>query len=200
MDTCYLRRLYECCGIQCCEEIQQQELTLQDMQTRILPQQSLPLYRLRPAIKLLKKIRKILKITIHIHERDAHRQMRHQLQEQSIAGTTRTIWHHNKHNWCCRCHGPSCIYDQLLILNYISIRQNAFIVHMFRSQRILSLYICLVITYQTHLYVQSDFSLSTLGSLDYQDVERFSSGWNQTLLFCSRFVKIHLCNSWNYSV
>lgn len=101
MNTCYLRRLYECC-----EEIQQQELTLQDMQTRILPQQSIPLYRLRPAIKLLKKIRQILKITIHIHERDAHRQMRHQLQEQRAQYGT-TI---NTH-WCCRCHGPSCIYD-----------------------------------------------------------------------------------------
>lgn len=74
MDTDYLRMLYEYC-----QEIQQQELTLQDMQTRILPQQSLPLYRLRPTIELLKKIRKILKKTIHIHERDAHRKMQNQL-------------------------------------------------------------------------------------------------------------------------
>lgn len=101
MDTGYLRMLYACC-----EEIQQQELTLQDMQTRILPQQSLPLYRLRPAIELLKKIRKILKLTIHIYERDAHRQMQHQLQEQlAHYGTTINT------NWCCRCHGPSFIYD-----------------------------------------------------------------------------------------
>ena len=76
MDTSYLRMLYECC-----EEIQQQELTLQDMQTRILPQQSLPLYCLHPTIEFLKKKIKILKITIHIHERDAHRKMQHQLQE-----------------------------------------------------------------------------------------------------------------------
>lgn len=101
MDTGYLRMLYEYC-----QEIQQQELTLQDMQTRIFPQKSLPLYHLCPTIELLKKIRKILKITIHIHERDAHRKMQHQLQEQLAQfGTTINT------NWCFRCHGPSCIYD-----------------------------------------------------------------------------------------
>ncbi len=91
MDTGYLRLLYACC-----EEIQQQELTLQDMQTRILPQQSMSLYRLRPAIELLKRIRKLLKLTIHIYETDGHRQMRHQLQEQLAQyGTTINT------NWCC---------------------------------------------------------------------------------------------------
>lgn len=101
MDTDYLRMLYEYC-----QEIQQQEITLQDMQTRILPQQSLPLYCLCPTIELLKKIRQILKITIHIHERDAHRKMWHQLQEQLAQfGTTINI------NWFCRCHAPPCIYD-----------------------------------------------------------------------------------------
>ena len=44
-----------------CQEIQQQELTLQDMQARIMPRQSLPLYHLCPTIELLRKIRKILK-------------------------------------------------------------------------------------------------------------------------------------------
>ena len=56
MDTGYLHMLYEYC-----QEIQQHELTLQDIQARILPRQSLPLYHLRPTIELLRKIRKILK-------------------------------------------------------------------------------------------------------------------------------------------
>jgi len=54
MDTDYLYILYEYY-----REIEQQALTLQDIQTRIMLQQSFPLYCLRPTI----------------HERDAHRKI-----------------------------------------------------------------------------------------------------------------------------
>ena len=84
------------------EEITQQENALLILKQRFLVRPTLPLYRLRPTLKLLHKIKIFIHRLIHVHERDAHRQLRAYYLSR-VPGLDV--------NWCCRCRATPCIYD-----------------------------------------------------------------------------------------
>lgn len=137
MDTNYLNMLCEYC-----QEIQQQELTLQDIKMRFLPPQSLPLYRLRPTIILLWKIKKIPKKNNPCPWKRCTMENTSWMTIKTFnLGTTINI------NWCCRCHA----HHAYMISYSLSIR--------FIWRHILVLYTCLIIHHLIHLYVYMSYSV-----------------------------------------
>ena len=97
MDRRYISQLQ-----QFCKEINEQEVALLNVQEQFLRPPTLPLYRLNPTIQLLQRIRNWMNLLIHIHERDAHRELRAYYLDRV---PTLDV------NWCCRCRATPCLYD-----------------------------------------------------------------------------------------
>ena len=97
MDHKYISQLQ-----QFCKEINEQEAVLLNVQEQFLRPPRLPIYRLRPTIQLLQRIRNWMNLLIHIHERDAHRALRAYYLDHVPSLDVK---------WCCHCRATPCLYD-----------------------------------------------------------------------------------------
>ena len=84
------------------EEIAEQENALLIVQQRFLVPPTLPLYRLRPTLQLLQKMKKFIRLLIHVHKRDVHIHLRAYYRSRV---PTLDV------NRCCHCQATPCIYD-----------------------------------------------------------------------------------------